>query len=91
MKIYFLTFILFLTGCSTVLPVTQKFPDVPEILMEKCPQLETIEKSEIVLSEFLKVVTRNYSKYHNCSNQIESWQKWYKEQQQIFEDKTSRK
>ena len=91
MKIYFLTFILFLTGCSTVLPVTQKFPDVPEILMEKCPQLETIDKSEIVLSEFLKVVTRNYGKYHNCSNQIESWQKWYKEQQQIFEDKTSRK
>lgn len=91
MKIYLLTFILFLTGCSTVLPVTQKFPEAPEILMEKCPPLETINKSEIVLSEFLKVVTRNYGKYHNCSNQIESWQKWYKEQQQIFQDKTSRK
>jgi len=91
MRIYLLTFILFLTGCSTVLPVTQKFPEAPEILMEKCPPLETISKSEIVLSEFLKVVTRNYGKYHNCSNQIESWQKWYKEQQQIFQDKTSRK
>jgi hypothetical protein len=91
MRIYLLTFILFLTGCSTVLPVTQKFPEAPEILMEKCPPLETINKSEIVLSEFLKVVTRNYGKYHNCSNQIESWQKWYKEQQQIFQDKTSRK
>jgi hypothetical protein len=91
MRIYLLTFILFLTGCSTVLPVTQKFPEAPEILMEKCPQLETIEKSEIVLSEFLKVVTRNYGKYHNCSNQIESWQKWYKEQQQIFEGKSPKK
>ena len=91
MRIYLLTFILFLTGCSTVLPVTQKFPEAPEILMEKCPQLETISKSEIVLSEFLKVVTRNYGKYHNCSNQIESWQKWYKEQQQIFEGKSPKK
>jgi hypothetical protein len=91
MKIYILICTLFLSGCSTVLPVTQKFPEAPEILMEKCPQLETIDKSEILLSEFLKVVTRNYEKYHNCSNQIESWQKWYKEQQQIFQGKTPKK
>lgn len=91
MKTFLLISMLFLTGCSTTLPVTQKFPDAPEVLMEKCPQLETIDKPEIVLSEFLKVITRNYGKYHNCSNQVESWQKWYKDQQQLFDGKSPKK
>jgi hypothetical protein len=46
---YFL-FLLILTGCSTTVPVTAKFPDVPEKLLVKCPQLEKLE-NEAKLSD----------------------------------------
>lgn len=82
---YFLILVIFLAGCSTTVPVKQKFPEAPEVLLEKCPDLETIDKPKIVLSEFLKVITRNYTKYHNCSNLVVAWQDWYKQQKEIFE------
>jgi hypothetical protein len=40
----YLLFLLVLTGCSTTVPVTAKFPVVPEKLLVKCPQLETAQK-----------------------------------------------
>jgi ferritin len=51
--------------------------------MEVCPKLETIDKPEIVLSEFMKVITRNYTKYHECANKVNAWQEWYKKQKDI--------
>ena len=41
----YLLLVLILTGCSTTVPVTAKFPDVPERLLVKCPKLEKLEKS----------------------------------------------
>jgi len=79
------TFLL-VTGCSTTVPVKQKFPEAPNVLMEKCEALETIDQPEIVLSEFLKVVTKNYTKHHSCSKLVEAWQKWYVEQKKISDD-----
>lgn len=78
--------ILLLSGCSTTVPVKQKFPDAPNVLMEKCEPLETIEQPSIVFSEFLKVVTKNYTKHHTCSNLVEAWQAWYTEQKKISEE-----
>ena len=72
------------TGCSTTVPVTAKFPQAPERLIQPCPQLEKLE-NEAKLSDIAKSVTNNYTKYHECSIQNESWIEWYKAQKQIFE------
>ena len=32
----------FISGCSTTVPVTAKFPDVPNKLLEKCPNLQKL-------------------------------------------------
>jgi len=75
-----------LSGCSNTVPVKQKFPEAPAVLMEKCEPLETIDKPSIVFSEFLKVVTKNYTKHHSCSKLVESWQLWYTEQKKITDE-----
>lgn len=81
----FILFVLILTsGCSTTVPVTAKFPKAPERLMQQCPPLEKLE-NEAKLSDIAKSVTNNYTKYHECSIQNESWIEWYKTQKQIFE------
>lgn len=76
-----------LYGCATTpTPVTQKFPEVPKILLEKCPPLEKIKGEEVVLSEFIKIVTKNYTAYHGCAKMLEGWQYWYKEQLLISDE-----
>ena len=42
MRLLNIILVLMLVGCSTVVPVTAKFPDVPERLLVKCPQLEKL-------------------------------------------------
>jgi len=78
--------VLLISGCATTVPVKQKFPEAPKVLMEKCEPLETIDKPSIVFSEFLKVVTKNYTKHHSCSSMVEAWQEWYTEQKKIFDE-----
>jgi hypothetical protein len=73
-----------LVGCSTPVPVTQKFPDVPKELLQSCPKLNIIEGDTIELSEFLKIVTDNYTNYHTCEVINKSWIEWYDSQKQIF-------
>lgn len=85
MKNILLFCVIFLTGCSTVVPLQRKFPEVPEVMMTKCETLETIEKPTVFLSELLSVITRNYNKYHNCSDLTAAWQQWYVEQKKIFD------
>lgn len=77
---------LFMSGCSTTVPVKQKFPEAPSVLMEKCDPLSTIDQPTIVFSEFLKTVTNNYTKHHSCSKIVEAWQQWYTEQKKISDE-----
>lgn len=81
----FILFVLILMGCSTTVPVTAKFPKAPERLMQQCPPLEKLE-NEAKLSDIAKSVTNNYTKYHQCSIQNESWIEWYNVQKKIFEE-----
>ena len=81
----FIVAVLLLMGCSTTVPVTAKFPKAPERLMQPCPQLEKLE-NEVKLSDIAKSVTNNYTKYHECSIQNESWIEWYKVQMKIFNE-----
>lgn len=77
---------LLFTGCTPItVPVTAKFPEAPPVLMEKCEPLDTITQEQIVFSDFLKTVTKNYTKHHQCAKMIEHWQDWYKQQKEIFE------
>jgi hypothetical protein len=78
--------VVLISGCSTTVPVKQKFPDTPAVLMEKCPPLDKIEGDAVVFSEFLKVVTGNYTKYHTCAKMLEAWQLWYTEQKKISDE-----
>jgi hypothetical protein len=79
-----LLIVLLLTGCTTTVPVTGKFPYAPETLMEKCPELTKLQK-DAKLSDVATVVKNNYSLYHECSYKVEQWQTWYAEQQQNYE------
>jgi hypothetical protein len=76
--------VMLLAGCQTI-PITQKFPDAPAILMDKCQSLETLDKPTVYLSELMTTVTNNYTKYHICANQVESWQDWYNKQKAIYD------
>jgi len=86
MKIIALLIIpLFLSGClATTVPVTAKFPEVPNTLKERCPPLNKISEGA-PLSEASKTITQNYTKYHECSLKNDLWGEWYDTQRTIFE------
>ncbi len=70
-------------GCAT--PVTQRFPDIPADLKEKCANLEMIPDGTDKLSSILENVTKNYSQYHECKAKNDLWLEWYKTQKKIYE------
>lgn len=73
-----------LVGCSTTVPVTAKFPEIPDRLMQKCPQLEKLG-NEAKLSDISKTVTINYTTYYECAVKNDAWIEWYNIQKHIFE------
>ena len=79
-----LLIIVFLTGCTSMMPVKQKFPEVPQELMVDCVDLKETEPT-VKLSDVVKDVANNYGKYHECRIKAEVWTEWYKTQKQIFE------
>ena len=80
----YLLILIMLAGCSTTVPVTSKFPEVPERLMQKCPQLEKLG-NEAKLSDISKTVTINYTTYYECAVKNDAWIEWYNIQKHIFE------
>lgn len=88
MKKLLLISLLFLTGCATTVPVTMKFPAVPDDLAVECSQLDKVKPNEEQLSEFMKVVVTNYGKYHECRAKINAWNEWYKKQKEISDSIT---
>ena len=75
---------LIIAGCATV-PVERHFPEAPKELQEKCGNLQTIDKQQVVFSEFLKTVTTNYTQYYHCVNLLNGWQDWYVQQKANFD------
>lgn len=74
---------LLLTSCATTVPVTQRFPEAPKPLLEKCSQLKEVPQGA-QLSELTKIVVDNYMQYHICSGNNSAWIEWYQTQQRIF-------
>ena len=81
--------VLLLAGCSTPVPIQPQCPPVPEVLMEKCPQLRTIAADNTNVRDFLKTVIENYAYYYQCSDKNQAWQDWYRTTKEIYE-KTSK-
>lgn len=82
----YLLIALLLAGCSTTVPVTQKFPNATPELMKKCEDLKKIEGDKVSITDMLKVVINNYTLYYECSTKVDGWQDWYNAQKKIHDE-----
>ena len=77
---------LLLTGCSTVVPVTNTFPNAPsDIALVRCPQLQKIA-DDAKLGDITKTITVNYGTYYECAVKTDAWIEWYQKQKIIFDN-----
>ena len=80
---YLILAITLLSGCSTVVPVTQHWPEAPGLqAMQSCAQLKSLEKNP-ELSQVAKTIVVNYTEYYQCAVKVEAWQQWYQKQELI--------
>jgi hypothetical protein len=86
MKYIILSLVVFLSACSTPVPVKQKFPEAPKALVERCESLKKIEGDKVAITEMLKVVVQNYGMYYECAAKVDGWNEWYLEQKRIYEN-----
>jgi hypothetical protein len=76
---------LLLAGCSTVVPVTVRFPEPPvRGATAACPALQKLNDGAR-LSDVATTVTVNYSTYYECAVRTDAWIEWYNIQKHIFE------
>jgi hypothetical protein len=72
------------SGCSTVVPVTARFPAAPgQIYLQACPDLQKLSDAP-KLSDVSTAVSVNYSTYYECAVKLDTRIRWYGEQQIIF-------
>lgn len=84
MKVLILACALLLAGCSTTVPVTVKFPQVPPELLETCPESLQALPSNPQLSQLVRTVAENYTEYHVCRERVQAWIEWYSTQSEIY-------
>ena len=80
----YLLLALLLSGCTTVVPVTAKFPAAPATAIEECPKLNAVQ-DDPKLSGLTQNVASNYTLYYECSVKVQTWNEWYQSQKKIFE------
>ena len=85
MKSLFASFLFVLLTACSVVPVKRNFPDAPEILSKSCEDLKTLEGDKVAITDMLKTIVENYRMYYECSNKVDGWQDWYKDQKHIFD------
>jgi hypothetical protein len=73
-----------LVGCTTV-PVTAKFPRVPDALIEAPKTLQTLDVAKPELSDLISNANDNYAEYYRLRDKYNGWIDWYNTQKQIFE------
>jgi len=85
MKLLAIALALHLAGCTTVVPVTAKFPEAPGLQSQtRCPQLQKLSDNP-QLSDVAKTITVNYTEYYTCAVKTDAWIEWYAKQKIIFE------
>lgn len=83
MKSLILVIALLLGGCTTVVPVTQKWPEPPGLQATKsCADLQKLD-ADPKLSDVAQVVSNNYTEYWNCRIKLDAWIEWYQKQELI--------
>lgn len=83
-----LIFSLMLSGCALItkfLPAKPKWPEAVPELTQPCPELKQIEGDKVAITDLLRTVANNYALYYECSIKNEGWNKWYKEQKEIYD------
>lgn len=85
MNKYVVVLLLGMTGCTTAVPVTVKFPEVPNTLLEPVPVLKPLNSDKHELSDLLENVTENYGTYYDIREKLNAWQFWYKTQKHIYD------
>lgn len=85
MKYVLLSLVLLLSACSTPVPVRQEFPVAPAALLERCPDLLTVDDGKNSMRDMLKIVIQNYALYYQCAEKTHGWQDWYGQQKKIHE------
>jgi hypothetical protein len=83
MKYLLLALTVLVSGCSTTVPVTAKFPEKPKYT-EACPQLQKLNEGA-KLSDVSTTVNINYTTYYECAVKVDKWNEWYEIQKRIFE------
>ena len=81
----YLLIALLLTGCSTLVPVKQSFPELPSELAVECPNLKQLPPETTKLTDVVSTVSENYGTYYECQARKEAWVEWYKSQKQIYD------
>lgn len=85
MKILAIVLALTLSACTTVIPVTAKFPAAPgTVAQTPCATLQQLT-ADAKLSDVAKTVADNYTEYYACAARVDTWQEWYKRQKAIYE------
>lgn len=85
MRFIVLLSMLILGGCSTVIPVTRKFPEPPSDLTMPS-KLKTLDPNTTKLSDLLQNANDNYGVYYELKAKNEAWIQWYIEQKKIWND-----
>ena len=74
-----------ITGCSTAVPVSAKFPEPPgKGAVTACPALQKLAAGA-QLSDVANTVAINYGTYYECAVKADQWNDWYQIQKSIFE------
>jgi hypothetical protein len=80
-----LMIVMALSACATVVPVTARFPAPPgQSYLQACPNLQKLSDTP-QLSDVSRTINTNYSTYYECAVKLDTWIRWYTEQQTIFE------
>jgi hypothetical protein len=70
-----LLLVMSLTGCGTMFKPWEP-PKAPKSMLVQCPELSEIKQPHNLQNLSLSVLD-NYTKYHLCRAQVDSWIDWY--------------
>lgn len=84
LKLICIVGVILLSGCAATIKA-QKFPDSDPLLTTPCADLDLVPADTTKLSDLERVVGGNYTKYHQCANQVDGWILWYNEQKKNYE------
>lgn len=85
--LYAVILMLALSGCSTLVPVKEKWPAVPAELLVPAVNLIPLAPEKRELSDLIENANNNFTQYYLLKNQYTAWQKWYADQKGIYEIK----